>query len=134
MSLSDLIVPPWGKWLAVGLLIAAIAGVGWKVNGWRHAAAERQQAVDELAAYRQQIADRDAQALRDIALDEASKKELAETRARITGLLTQLSQKPITQVVYRERIVDGRACPDPRIGPEWMQQHNAVAAAASPSQ
>lgn len=108
--------------------IALVAGVLiWRVSSWRNGYLERDQAVADLAAYKGAVAEREEQAARDRAADEARRKLLSMRLEEARGELADLRASPIVSVVYREKTVNGHSCPDPRIGPDWIGVYNDTA-------
>jgi hypothetical protein len=120
-------------WRLIGMIAgaAAIAFLLWRVSAWRSGYLERDQAVADLAAYKGSVAERDKQMAKDRQADEARRKLLTLKLADAENELQGLREKPITSVVYLEKIVNGHSCPDPRIGADWFGVWNDAADVAT---
>ncbi len=120
-------------WRLIGIATAAIAAgmLLWRVTAWRAGYLERDQVVSEFAAYRGAVAERDELAAKDRA-DAAARSELLSLSVETArAKIEELRSHPIVSAVYRDKIVNGHTCPDPRIGPEWIGVYNDTADAAT---
>jgi hypothetical protein len=95
------------------------------------------QAKAELSAYKGAVEARDKQAAIDRAEAEKRSEVLSLKLENTKQTLDDLRSHPITRVVYREKIVNGVSCPDPRLGPDvlklWNDQANTGTHAVSAS-
>lgn len=120
-------------WRLVGI-VAAAAAIGlllWRVGAWREGYLERDQAVADLAAYGDAVAARDAHAAKDREDDGKRREALALALETARAEIEDLSKHPIVSVVYRDKVVNGHSCPDPRVGPDWIRLHNETADVAT---
>lgn len=127
ISLS--LLPPWVRWVALAAVVGGIAWLGWTVNGWRHAAAERDTAVQALDDYKAQVAARDSQHAAQISEAQQRAAQLAgdleSLQATYHELAIAAARAPLVQ--YREVPVDAEGrCRVPARTELYRLCHNAA--------
>ena len=114
MMLLANFIPGWAKWALLAAVVAGIAALGWKVNGWRQDAGRLQEARDEIAAIQRQ------QALDATAAAKAS-KDLEAARAATEALRQRVAAIPKEKLVYVET---PGTCP--KLSSDFVREWNAI--------
>lgn len=117
--------------IAIGLAALALAVALFYVHRLQVKAGERDDAVASLAQYQAAVATREKEAAKERAAASKRDEALAITLETANATIEKLRQNPVKSIVYRDKIVDGHSCPDPRIGPDWLRVYSEAADAAS---
>lgn len=89
MNLLGFLVPPWAKWAGLAAIVLLLMGAGWKVNGWRHRAAEADAAERALADYRAAVTKRDTEHSRDLSATQKREADLARALTAVADMFAQ---------------------------------------------
>lgn len=103
------------KLIGIGLALIAIAGIGWKINGWRHDSAELaviKPAYDGLLE-KQRKANEKVEKLAPV--DEAAGRKLAEVTAALTRQQAETSRAWGRVRALQETINAETGCPVVRL-------------------
>jgi hypothetical protein len=102
------------KGIAALVVAIALAGIGWKVNQWRHDAGQLKQARAEIAAIKRQQA-------ADAALASDYAKQLDASRAATERLRQRVAAIPKETLVYVET---PGTCP--KLSADFVREYNAI--------
>lgn len=109
-------LPAWALVALAAALLAAGAGMGWRVAGWRYAA---QQAATERA-WQAALAGVAAEAARQRGVDEAANARLAADRAALRERATRLAE----DITNAKQLSDTGACTRNPFGPDFVRLWN----------
>lgn len=125
MSLTDLVVPPWAKWLAFAILLALAFSAGVRVEGWRRDSLDLDRVSAELdAKHKGWVQATERWAARDKLRLELEAKNATKHSQISTGHETVRTEVDHAPLFTPEQLV--AACPDPR-GAEWLRLYNRAA-------
>lgn len=111
--------------IAAGVLLAVLAGIGWKINGWRQDAA-RLPVVE---------AERDAERLQRAAEQQrAQEAALAAAKAQAAeqALQAAIAAIPTERLVYVPEPVPGEPPACPRLSDDFLRNYNAAVTGSGP--
>jgi hypothetical protein len=129
VNLFGWLVPGWAKWAALAAAVLLLVGAGWKVNGWRHRAAEADAAEQALADYRTAVLKRDTKHARDLAATQKREADLARALTAVADMFarTQAAIPNLPLVTHHDAPPNpaGR-CDVPVRSPVFRMCHNAA--------
>lgn len=121
---------PW-KLIGYGAAALIIGLILWRVHAWREGYLERDQAVSDLAAYQDSVAEREKQEAEDRKSADARILALSVRLETAQGTIEGLRKQLIQSLVHSEKPAKDGKCDDPRIGPDYISVYNATADAAT---
>lgn len=111
--------------IAAGVLVAVLAGIGWKVNGWRQDAARLPVVEAERDAERRQ---------RAVEQQRAQEAALAAAKARAaeTALQAAIAAVPKERLIYVPEPVPGKPAACPRLSDDFLRNYNSAVTGVGP--
>lgn len=100
MKLLGYLIPPWVLALIAAVALAGAFSTGWKVQGWRCAAAQTKALKQAQAAFEKQLA-------------EMNRKATEYENDREQAREDSLEREQVIRTVYRDRVVPAGCEPDP---------------------